>query len=133
MICICELSCKGQNNIKKKYEEEIEAKVKSESLLNKTRDTGIIKIGYDSLVTTKYFEFIFLRDLSFNNGKLKINMPLSTFKKNFSNVTFESKRIDDIEAEEGFWIEPRYYYNGENYVVSDALFNENQKKYYQSV
>jgi hypothetical protein len=120
------------NNCKSQIHKKIFEKNNNLELSSNDRilsiDTSIIKIGYDSLVATKYFEFIYLRDLSFDNGKLKINMPLSTFKKNFSNITFESKRIEDIEAEDGFWNEPRYYYNGENYVVSDALFNEKQKK-----
>lgn len=44
-----------------------------DSLLNKMSDTGLIKIGYDSILTTKLFEYLYLKDITFDKDKITLN------------------------------------------------------------
>jgi|688.fasta_scaffold681183_1 hypothetical protein len=44
-----------------------------DSLLNKMSDTGLIKIGYDSILTTKHFEYLYLKDITFDKDKITLN------------------------------------------------------------
>jgi hypothetical protein len=36
-------------------------------------DTGLIKIGYDSILTTKHFEYLYLKDITFDKDKITLN------------------------------------------------------------
>jgi hypothetical protein len=44
-----------------------------DSLLNKMSDTGLIKIGYDSILTTKLFEYLYLKDITIDKDKITLN------------------------------------------------------------
>jgi len=73
-----------------------------DSLLNNMSDTGLVKIGYDSFLTNKLFDYMYLEDVSFDRGKLKIGTPLKKTLSNYPKSIFKKLRINDIEAEDGF-------------------------------
>nr|WP_299422494.1 hypothetical protein [uncultured Emticicia sp.] len=71
---------------------------------------------------------IMIENIAFNNGKIKLNMPINVFLKNYPNSKFLNIRINDSEAEGGYYEEPRYYLNSNTYVFVDNLVNEKVKK-----
>lgn len=61
-----------------------------DSFVGRIQDTGLIKIGYNSKLSTKLFEYIYLNDISFDSNKLQLNillkdLPYKLNKKEFSN------------------------------------------------
>lgn len=124
LICICVLSSEGQNitfNKKtKKFVTNLEIEKIPDTLLSKMRDTGLIKIGYNSFYTTKLFEYIFINDISFDGGKLKINLPLKKALSLYPKITFKKLKIKDIEAEDGFWEQSSYFVSEKSYFYAEA-------------
>jgi len=83
-----------------------------DSLLNKMSDTGLIKIGYDSFLTTKLFEYLYLKDITFDKGKITLNafikkLPYKFYKKRYNNGADEDYLV----------VQTHYFFTKKSYLI----------------
>jgi hypothetical protein len=94
LILFFVLASNGQKKViyknTKDFVTNADVKDMPDSLLSKMSDTGLIKIGYDTILTTKLFEYLYLKDITFDKGKITLNafikkLPYKFYKKRYNN------------------------------------------------
>lgn len=113
-------SCNSQDYLKKLEKESIEKHKYDylpDSIKNQITDKGIIKIAYDSLLTTKLYEYIFLKDLSFDNGKIKLHDTINKMPYQFKKIDYSN----GAEDEEYLILETHYYYTKKSFILKGVL------------
>lgn len=132
LVFIFILSCNEENkkieNQNKGIVLDKDLKVIPDSCVSRIQDTGFIKIGYNSKLTTKLFEYIYINDITFNGGKLKIGLSLKDALQNYPNYKFKKLRIKDYEAKDGFWEQESYFISDKSYFFAGTLAIEENSK-----
>lgn len=130
LICICVLSSNGQNktfiNKTKEFVTNTVIEKIPDSLLIKMKDTGLIKIGYDSILPNKLFDYVYSEDLSFDNGRLKLGDEIKKLPYNLKRINYSNNSKDD----DYLILQTHYYFTKKSYVI-EGVKNEdlpNEKK-----
>ena len=87
---------------------------------------SILKSGNIDFVKTT--DSVNIEEVTFNKKKIKINMSLDNFYKNYPKAIYKSIKKRDSDSEDGYINEPRYYFTSKNYVYADKLVFERNKK-----